>query len=100
MAHRTSEEVRTSARLSRRKVHASQYASRINGGTGITIGAEVNDAIKLRGWLPVGANVIAFDTGKSFIIEICVIRNPTGLDIQFAPAMSAVISLKCRTTSA
>src|SRR5262245_17284167 len=59
-----------------------------SGGTGIIINAAVDDAVNLRGLLIDGAGIgtrgIQFNSGKSLLVQNCVIRNLTAEGIRFA----------------
>ncbi|MEO8753174.1 MAG: hypothetical protein ABI624_10900 [Casimicrobiaceae bacterium] len=59
------------------------------GGTGITVNAAATDIINLRGLIIEGALVghdgIQFNTGKSLMIENCVIRNLNGTGTFYRP---------------
>jgi hypothetical protein len=65
-------------------------------GNGITITAGTNDAVSLRGLTIEGAGVgvtgIVFNTGKSLVIENCVVRHFTN-GIEFLPNASSNLSV-------
>jgi Right handed beta helix region len=68
-----------------------------SGGTGIVINAGTNDTISLRGLTLEGAGVgttgIVFVSGKSLVIDNCVVHNFQSSGIALAPSTSATIAV-------
>jgi len=68
-----------------------------SGGAGITINAGPNDAVHVQGLLIDGGGVgnegIRFLSGKSLVIDNCVVRNLQGSGIGLAPTTSATIAV-------
>jgi len=68
-----------------------------SGGTGITINAGASDAVSLRGLTIEGAGVgqtgIRFNTGKSLIVESCVIDHLAVDGIEFFPNATSSLSV-------
>jgi len=68
-----------------------------SGETGITITAGANDEITLRGLVIEGLagsqNGIQFNSGKSLVVDTCVIRNLAGLGISYTPTVSSRLTV-------
>ena len=68
-----------------------------SGGTGIIISAGASDAVNLRGLTidgsGIGGSGIAFLSGKSLVIDNCVVRNLQSSGIAVVPTASATIAV-------
>jgi len=68
-----------------------------SGVNGVTINAGASDAVSLNGLLiegsGVGANGIVFDSGKSLVVENCVIHGVTAVGLRFTSSASTTQTL-------